>query len=103
MKKVDDFIREKMEKDPDFKARYTWTMQKAEIAKKIIKYRVKNKLTQAQLARKLGVTQQYISKIEEGEFSNLETAEKILYLMGYGVKISIIPLHKKHSEELAIT
>jgi len=103
MKKVDDFIREKMEKDPDFKARYTWTMQKAEIANKIIKYRVKNKLTQAQLARKLGVTQQYISKIEEGEFSNLETAEKILYLMGYGVKISIIPLHKKHSEELAIT
>ncbi len=103
MKKVDDYIKAKMKKDPDFEARYTWTMQKAEIAKKIIRFRIENKLTQTQLARKLGVTQQYISKIEEGDFTNLETAEKVLYLMGYGVQITIIPLRRKHSGKLATT
>jgi len=101
MKKVDDDTKEKTKQDPDFNARYAWTMQKAAIAKKIISYRIKNGLTQTQLARKLGVTQQYISKIEEGEFSNLETAEKILYMMGYGVKLQIVPLRKKHSGKLA--
>jgi DNA-binding XRE family transcriptional regulator len=103
MRKVDDYIKEKMDKDPGFKAHYAWTIQKAAIAKKIINYRTKNNLTQSQLARELGVTQQYISKIEEGEFSNLETAEKILYLLGYGVKLQIVPLHKKHTKTLATT
>ena len=100
MKKVDDYIKEKMGKDPDFKSRYAWTMQKAAIAKKIIKYRLKHKLSQAQFAKELSVTQQYISKIEEGEFSNLATVEKILYHMGYGVKLQIIPLRRKHSKQL---
>ena len=101
MKKVDNFVKEKMNKDPGFKARYAWAKQKAEIAKKIIKYRNKYKLSQAQLAGKLGVTQQYISKIEEGDFSNLETVEKILYYLGYGVRLKIIPLHEKHAKKLA--
>ena len=101
MKKVDDYIKEKMKKDPYFTSRYSWTMQKAAIAKKIIKYRIEHNLTQADLAGKLGITQQYISKIEEGDFTNLATAEKILYYMGYGVKLEIISLGKKHSKHLA--
>ena len=95
MRKVDDFIKDKMEKDEDFNARYAWTVQKTEIVKKIIKYRLKKKLTQSQLARELGVTQQFISKIEEGEFSNLATVEMLLYHLGYGVKNKVVPLHKK--------
>jgi len=101
MRKVDDYISEKMEKDPEFKTRYAWVMQKTEIAKKIIGYRIKNGLTQSQLARRIGVTQQYISKIEEGEFSSLETAEKILYLLGYAVKLQIVQLRKKHHKDPA--
>lgn len=103
MKKVDDYIKEKMENDDDFKARYAWTLQKAKIVSKIIRYRNKHKLSQSQLAKKLGVTQQYISKIEEGEFSNLATVEKILYRLGYGIKLEIVPLHKKHIKKLATT
>ena len=103
MRKVDDHIKEKMSKDPDFKARYAWNMQKAAIAKKIISYRLKKDLTQTQLARELGVTQQYISKIEEGEFTNLETAEKILYLLGYGVKLEIVPLPGRRHKKLALS
>lgn len=101
MKKVDDYIRKKMDEDPEFKASYAWTMQKVKIVSKIISYRNKHNLSQVQLARELGVTQQYISKIEEGEFSNLATVEKILYRLGYGIKLEIIPIHRKHSKKFA--
>ena len=103
MKKVDDFIKEKMAKDEDFKARYAWTMQKAQIVKKIIKYRIKKKMTQTKLAKELGVTQQFISKIEEGEFSNLATVEMLLYHLGYGVKIKVVSLHKKSTKRRLAT
>ena len=100
-KKVDKFIAEKIQKDPCFKARYSWTVQKADIAKKIIKYRLQHNLSQTHLAEKLGVTQQYISKIEEGNFSNLATVEKILFRMGYGIKLEIVYLHRRYSEQPA--
>ena len=99
-KKVDKFITEKMQKNSSFKARYSWTVQKADIAKKIIKYRLQHNLAQTHLAKKLGVTQQYISKIEEGNFSNLDTVEKILFRIGYGIKLEIVNLRKKYSEQL---
>ncbi len=95
MKKVDDYIKEKMKKDPNFKSRYDLIMQKVEIAKKIIEYRIEHNLSQAQLAKEMGVTQQYISKIEEGEFSNLDTVEDILHHIGCRLKIVVIP--KTHS------
>ena len=75
MKKVDDYIKEKLKRNPDFKARYDLIKEKVAIVKKIIAYRIQHKLSQEQLAREIGVTQQYISKIEEGEFSNLDSIE----------------------------
>ncbi|MBU3959183.1 MAG: helix-turn-helix domain-containing protein [Candidatus Omnitrophica bacterium] len=95
MKKVDDYIKEKIKKDPDFKSRYDLIVQKVEIAKKIIEYRIEHNLSQARLAKEMGVTQQYISKIEEGEFSNLDTVEDILHHIGCRLKIEVVP--KAHS------
>lgn len=90
MRKVDDYIKEKMKKDPDFKARYDLLMEKAVVVKKIIAYRIRHKLSQEQLAKKIGVTQQYISKIEEGEFSNLDAIEGILEHLGYRLKLEVV-------------
>ena len=101
MKRVDDYIKKKIKNDKSFADKYTWTIQKSSIVAKIIKYRNKHNLTQAQLAESLGVTQQYISKIEEGEFSSLETVEKLLYKLGYGVKIQIVSIKgRKFSKDL---
>lgn len=91
MRKVDDYIKEKIKRNPDFKARYDLLMEKAVVVKKIIAYRIRHKVSQEQLAQELGVTQQYISKIEEGEFSNLDSIEEILGHIGYRLKLEVVP------------
>lgn len=91
MRKVDDYIKEKIKRNPDFKARYDLLMEKAAVVKKIIAYRIRHKLSQEQLAQDLGVTQQYISKIEEGEFSNLDSIEEILEHIGYRLRLEVVP------------
>ncbi len=96
MRKVDDYIKERIKKDPGFKTRYDLIKQKAAVAKTIVAYRIKHNLSQAGLAEKIGVTQQYISKIEEGEFSNLNTVENILYYTGYRLKLEVVRLPKSH-------
>ncbi len=92
MKKVDDYIKEKIKRNPDFKARYNLLMEKSAVVKRIIAYRIRHKLSQVQLAKEIGVTQQYISKIEEGEFSNLDTIENVLEHIGYRLKIEVVPV-----------
>jgi DNA-binding XRE family transcriptional regulator len=89
--KVDNHLKEKL-KDPYFKELYALEEQKLKIVKKIIEYRVKHKLSQKQLAIKNNVTQQHISKIENGEFSNIITLERILFFIGCTVKIEAVPL-----------
>ena len=91
MRKVDDYIKEKMKKNPDFKAHYGLLMEKLAVVKKIIGYRIRHKMSQEQLAKEIGVTQQYISKIEEGEFSNLDAIENILEHIGYRLKLEVVP------------
>ncbi len=92
MKKVDDYIKEKIKKDPDFKVRYDLIKEKTAVVKRIIAYRIQHNLSQAKLAEEIGVTQQYISKIEEGEFSNLDTIENVLEHIGYRLKLEVVPV-----------
>ena len=94
LKKVDDHLKEEL-KDPYFRELYELEMQKVGVIKKIIEYRIKHKLNQKQLAQKAGVSQQHISKIETGEFSNVTTLEKILLHIGFTVKIQAVPLSRK--------
>ena len=91
MRKVDDYIKEKIKRNPDFKTRYDLLMEKAVVVKKIIAYRIRHKVSQEQLAEEIGVTQQYISKIEEGEFSNLDAIENILEHIGYRLRLEVVP------------
>jgi len=92
MRKVDDYIKEKIKKDPDFKARYDLIKEKAAVVKKIVAYRIRHNLSQERLAKEIGVTQQYISKIEEGGFSNLDAIEGILEHIGYRLKLEVVPV-----------
>ena len=93
-KKVDDHLKEEL-KDPYFKELWELEEQKLKIVKPIIAYRIKHKLTQGQLAKIIGVTQQHISNIENGEFSSIITLEKVLLHIGFTVKIKAVPLTTK--------
>ena len=88
---VSEHLQEKL-KNPYFKELYELEQQKNNIVKKILDYRIKNGLTQEQLADYVGVSQQHISKIENGEFSNVATLEKVLLRIGMTVRIRVVEL-----------
>ncbi len=89
MREVQEYIDEKLKRDPEFRERYNLILQKLEIAKKIIDYRIKHGLTQKELADELDVTQQYISKIEEGDYSTLDSVGHILFKIGYRLVLRV--------------
>lgn len=91
--RVDDHLKEEL-KDPYFRELYELEVQKTGIIKRILAYRIKHKFSQGALAKKAGVTQQHISKIENGDFSNIMTLEKILLFIGLTIKLQVVPLDR---------
>lgn len=89
LKSVDEHLREKG-RDPRFRELMELEEEKVKIASLIVKCRADHHMNQGQLAKKAGVTQQYISKIEEGDFSSLSTVWKILRVLGYRVSLRVL-------------
>ncbi len=87
-------------KDPLFRRLYELEMQKAKIAKVLVTERAKQRLTQAQLARRLKVTQQQISKIENGNFTDLRVVQRVLLALGHNIRVATVPLSSKAKKEL---
>lgn len=97
-------LKEKL-KDKEFKRLYEIECAKVALAQKIAELRQRKNLRQADLARKLGVTQQFISQIETAEEKNLtiETLIKIAESLGRGVKISFPKLSGQRPTCLKVT
>ncbi|WP_406060637.1 helix-turn-helix domain-containing protein [Micromonospora sp. NBC_00860] len=53
--------------DPVFRAEWDRTAFAREVALRIVKYRTENQLTQTALARKVGMTQSVIARLESGD------------------------------------
>ena len=96
LRKVSNLLKEDL-KDPHFKELYELDQQKLAVVKMIVAYRVKHNLSQVQFAHKIGMTQQYISKIESGDFSSVVALEKVLLAIGYMVKMTVVPLKSRHA------
>jgi DNA-binding XRE family transcriptional regulator len=79
-------------KDPEFKAHYQEERQALKLAMKIAELRAKKGLSQQQLAKLMGTSQQAISRIESGEYEGftLKTLEKIAEATGMRVKIEFV-------------
>ena len=78
--------------DPEFKAQYEEEKQALMLAIKIAELREKKGLSQQQLAKLMGTSQQAISRIESGEYEGftLRTLEKIAEATGTRVKIEFV-------------
>jgi DNA-binding XRE family transcriptional regulator len=79
-------------KDPEFRAHYLEEKQALKLAMKIAELREKKGLSQQQLAKLMGTSQQAISRIESGKYEGftLKTLEKIAEATGMRVKIEFV-------------
>ena len=79
-------------KDPEFKTHYQEERQALKLAIKIAKLRDQKGLSQQELAKLMGTSQQAISRIESGEYEGftLKTLEKIAEATGMRVKIDFV-------------
>ena len=79
-------------KDPEFKAHYEEEKQALMLAIKIVELREKKGLSQQQLAKLMGTSQQAISRIESGQYEGftLKTLEKIAESTGMRLKIEFV-------------
>jgi DNA-binding XRE family transcriptional regulator len=60
-------------KDPEFKAHYQEERQALKLVMKITKLREKKGLSQQQMAKLMGTSQQAVSRIESGEYEALRS------------------------------
>lgn len=64
-----DIYKQKLLKEPTFKKLYEESQPEFEIAKAIIRARIKNKITQKELAKRMSTTQSVISRVEQAKTS----------------------------------
>ena len=104
LEKIDGYLEEKL-KDKRFRKAYELECAKVALAQKIAELREGKHLRQVDLAKRLGVSQQFISQIETGEEKNLtiETIIKIAKSLGRGVSISYPKLTNRHLSYLEVS
>ncbi len=88
LESAEKHFKEKL-KNPEFKEAYEFERIKAALAQKIAETRDEHKLTQSELAKRMNVSQQFISQIESGEGNlTLETLLKLAQSLNTSIRIS---------------
>ncbi len=78
-------------KNPEVKKKYNEYGKQLEIAYKILQIRKKKKLSQADLAKKIGTKQSNIARMESGQQNfTTDTLQKIANVFGYNLKVDFI-------------
>lgn len=89
MRKHEDYIKERMEKDSEFKRLKEERRFRRSIVKSLVKIRYERGLTQKGLADLTGLTQSVIARIEGGSINpTLDTIGKIVGVLGLHITIA---------------
>ncbi|MBU4305952.1 MAG: helix-turn-helix domain-containing protein [Candidatus Omnitrophica bacterium] len=98
LEKIDGHLQREL-KNKKFRTTYEVEAAKVALAQKIAELRQENHLNQVELAKKLGVSQQFISQIETGQERNLtlDTLVRLATTLGRGVKISFPKASKRNA------
>jgi DNA-binding XRE family transcriptional regulator len=97
LEKINGHLQEEL-KSKKFKKAYEVEVAKVALAQKIAELREEKHLNQVELAKKLGVSQQFISQIETGQESNLtlDTLLRLATTLGRGIRISFPKASRKN-------
>ena len=91
-------LQKKLDTNKRFKLLFEIESAKIKLTTKLTGMREDMSLTQAELAKKMGVSQQLISKIESGDDNiSLETLVKFVYMLGMTLKIEVGKRKKEES------
>ncbi len=85
-------------KDPAFRAEWERTALARAVALAVLGYRIKHKLTQTALARRLGVRQPHVARLEMGEHTpSLEMLQRLSRRLGLRFIIDVAPTARRSS------
>lgn len=80
----------KWEKDPAFRKAWEKTRVEYEVARALISARIKNKMTQAQLAKKMKTKQSVISRVENAQTKpTLSFMQRLADALGGKLRVSL--------------
>jgi DNA-binding XRE family transcriptional regulator len=88
MRSVEVWIRKQL-KDPAFKKEYDALEEEFALAGELIGARAKAKLTQAQVAKRMGTSQSAVARIESGRAPSLSSLRKYAKAVGRKVEIKL--------------
>ena len=89
--KFEDVLNEQL-KDEEFKKEWEESKQEYSIIKAMIQARIDQNISQAELARRTGIDQSNISKIERGAYNpSLSLLKRLADGMGMDLNISFTP------------
>jgi transcriptional regulator with XRE-family HTH domain len=95
-KTFDELVGEEQSADPSFRAEWQRFAPAREFATALIRYRAERRMNQRELAKRLGVSQPRIVKLESGEHNpELETIINAVRRLGLEFCLDVAPAGKK--------
>ena len=88
MRSVEAWKRQKM-KDPAFKAAYDALEEEFALIRELIGARAKAKLSQAQVAKRMGTSQSAVARLESGRTPSLTSLRRYAKAVGRKVEIKL--------------
>jgi len=81
--------------DPKFRAEWERSALARAVAVAVVGYRAKHRLTQTQLARRLGVRQPHIARLELGEHTpSIEMLQRLSRVLGLRFIVEVAPARR---------
>jgi transcriptional regulator with XRE-family HTH domain len=95
-KTFDALVAEEQLADPSFKAEWQRLAPAREFAATLLRYRAEHKLSQRVLARKLGISQPRVAKLESGEHNpEIETIINAVRRLGIEFALDVAPAGRR--------
>jgi transcriptional regulator with XRE-family HTH domain len=95
VKSNDELVAERLRADPEFRAEWERTALARAVAIAVVRYRTDNDLSQRDLARRLGMKQPQVARLELGEVNpNMDTLMRLASQLNIEFTIDVRPAGK---------